>query len=44
MLHNNLAVLDKAARVSHAEATHESSKVENTYDTRDPFPPQARKS
>ena len=33
-LHNNLAVLDKAARASHAEATHESSKAENKYDTR----------
>ena len=34
VLHNNLAVLDKAARASHAEATHESSKAENKYDTR----------
>jgi transcription elongation GreA/GreB family factor len=33
-LHNNLAVLDKAARASLAEATHESSKAENKYDTR----------
>ena len=33
-LHNNLAVLDKAARAAHAEATHESSKAENKYDTR----------
>src|SRR6185295_17310631 len=33
-LHNNLAVLDKAARAAHAEATHESSKAENQYDTR----------
>src|SRR5215813_10258417 len=33
-LQNNLTVLDKAARASHAEATHESSKAENKYDTR----------
>ena len=33
-LHNNLAVFDKAARAAHAEATHESSKAENKYDTR----------
>src|ERR1041384_8656274 len=33
-LHNNLAILDKAARAAHAEATHESSKAENKYDTR----------
>jgi transcription elongation GreA/GreB family factor len=33
-LHNNLTVLDKAARAAHAEATHESSKAENKYDTR----------
>jgi transcription elongation GreA/GreB family factor len=33
-LHNNLAVLEKAARAAHAEATHESSKAENKYDTR----------
>ena len=33
-LQNNLAVLDKAARAAHAEATHESSKAENKYDTR----------
>ena len=33
-LNNSLAVLDKAARASHAEATHESSKAENKYDTR----------
>ena len=33
-LADNLAVLDKAARASHAEATHESSKAENKYDTR----------
>src|SRR5260221_308657 len=30
----NLDVLEKAARASHAEATHESSKAENKYDTR----------
>ena len=30
----NLGVLEKAARASHAEATHESSKAENKYDTR----------
>ena len=29
-----LQVLEKAARASHAEATHESSKAENKYDTR----------
>src|SRR5437763_14797375 len=33
-LHNNLAVLAKAARAAYAEATHESSKAENKYDTR----------
>ena len=33
-LGNDLAVLCKAARASHAEATHESSKAENKYDTR----------
>src|SRR5947209_3513864 len=33
-LNENLAVLEKAARASHAEATHESSKAENKYDTR----------
>src|SRR5882672_6046524 len=33
-LHDSLALLDKAARASHAEATHESSKAENKYDTR----------
>lgn len=32
-LHDSLAVLEKAARASHAEATHESSKAENKYDT-----------
>lgn len=30
----NLGILEKAARASHAEATHESSKAENKYDTR----------
>jgi transcription elongation GreA/GreB family factor len=30
----HLEVLEKAARASHAEATHESSKAENKYDTR----------
>src|SRR6202161_599026 len=29
-----LSILEKAARASHAEATHESSKAENKYDTR----------
>src|SRR5690242_21866202 len=33
-LHNHLAVLEKAARAAHTEATHESSKAENKYDTR----------
>src|ERR1043166_3155449 len=33
-LHDSLAVLEKAARTAHAEATHESSKPENKYDTR----------
>src|SRR5436853_4803678 len=33
-LHDSLAVLEKASRASHAEATHESSKAENKYDTR----------
>ncbi|HEX3798672.1 MAG TPA: GreA/GreB family elongation factor [Verrucomicrobiae bacterium] len=33
-LTDNLNVLEKAARASHAEATHESSKAENKYDTR----------
>jgi transcription elongation GreA/GreB family factor len=33
-LKENLGVLEKAARSSHAEATHESSKAENKYDTR----------
>jgi len=30
----NLSMLENAARASHAEATHESSKAENKYDTR----------
>jgi transcription elongation GreA/GreB family factor len=33
-LTESLDVLGKAARASHAEATHESSKAENKYDTR----------
>ena len=33
-LRDSLEALDKAARASHAEATHESSKAENKYDTR----------
>lgn len=33
-LHESLALLDKAARASHDEATHESSKAESKYDTR----------
>ena len=33
-LSENLGILEKAARASHAEATHESSKAENKYDTR----------
>ena len=33
-LSNSLGVLEKAARASHAEATHESSKAESKYDTR----------
>lgn len=33
-LRESLSVLEKAARASHAEATHESSKAENKYDTR----------
>ena len=33
-LGDDLDVLCKAARASHAEATHESSKAENKYDTR----------
>jgi transcription elongation GreA/GreB family factor len=33
-LAESLVVLQNAARASHAEATHESSKAENKYDTR----------
>ena len=33
-LRESLAVLEKAARASHAEATQESSKAESKYDTR----------
>jgi transcription elongation GreA/GreB family factor len=33
-LTKNVGLLEKAARASHAEATHESSKAENKYDTR----------
>ena len=33
-LESELALLTKAARSAHAEATHESSKAENKYDTR----------
>ena len=33
-LSKSLEVLTKAARASHAEATHESNKPENKYDTR----------
>lgn len=33
-LSESLDVLENAARASHAEATHESSKAENKYDTR----------
>ncbi len=33
-LSESLELLDKAARASHAEATHESSKAESKYDTR----------
>jgi transcription elongation GreA/GreB family factor len=33
-LGESLELLGKAARASHAEATHESSKAENKYDTR----------
>jgi hypothetical protein len=33
-LDENLAVLEKAARASHDEATHESSRAESKYDTR----------
>jgi hypothetical protein len=33
-LGENMAALEKAARAAHAEATHESSKADNKYDTR----------
>jgi len=33
-LTDNLGILEKAARASHEEATHESSKAESKYDTR----------
>ena len=33
-MHDSLSVLEKASRAAHAEATHESSKAENKYDTR----------
>jgi hypothetical protein len=33
-LNENLAVLENAARASHDEATHESSRAESKYDTR----------
>src|SRR6516225_7320770 len=33
-LSENLGILEKAAHASHAEATHESSRAENKYDTR----------
>src|SRR5690348_14762760 len=33
-LSESLEVLEKAARASHAEATHESSRAESKYDTR----------
>lgn len=33
-LGKSLELLDKAARASHAEATHESSRAESKYDTR----------
>src|SRR5580692_249651 len=33
-LTENLEMLHNAARASHAEATHESSRAENKYDTR----------
>src|SRR5436190_19096602 len=36
-LHDSLAVLEKASRAAHAEATHESSKAENKYDIRGGF-------
>src|SRR5882724_11173137 len=34
ILTESLGVLEKAARASHTEATHESSKAESKYDTR----------
>ena len=33
-LHESLGVLEKAARASHAEATHEQNRADNKYDTR----------
>ena len=33
-LNGELELLEKAARAAHSEATHESSKAENKYDTR----------
>src|SRR3954451_18662213 len=33
-LTENLGLLEKAARASHSEATHESSRAESKYDTR----------
>ena len=33
-LNENLAVLERAARASHVEATHESSRSDSKYDTR----------
>ena len=33
-LHESFALLERAARASQAEATHESSKADNKYDTR----------
>ena len=33
-LTKSLGVLEKVARASHEEATHESSKAESKYDTR----------
>ena len=33
-LGESLEVLERAARASHAEATHESSRAESKYDTR----------
>src|SRR5882762_153317 len=34
VLTRSLSVLEKAARASHEEATHESSRAESKYDTR----------